>query len=42
MKVRLLGIFVLINIIMIPLAYAEEGPTVEFFLRREPLRPFAR
>jgi uncharacterized protein YfaS (alpha-2-macroglobulin family) len=31
MKLRLLGIFVLINIIMIPLVCAEEGPQVEFF-----------
>ncbi len=31
MKLRLLGIFVLINIIMIPLVYAEEEPQVEFF-----------
>ncbi len=31
MKLRLLGIFVLINVLFIPLAYAEEGPRVEFF-----------
>ena len=31
MKLRLLGIFLLINILIMPLAYAEEGPTVEFF-----------
>jgi uncharacterized protein YfaS (alpha-2-macroglobulin family) len=31
MKLRLLGIFVLINIIMIPLVYAADEPQVEFF-----------
>jgi hypothetical protein len=31
MKLRLFGIFVLINILTIPLVYAEEGPQVEFF-----------
>src|SRR5512139_1553690 len=31
MKLRLLGMFLLVNIIIIPLVYAEEGPQVEFF-----------
>ena len=31
MKLRLLGIFLLINVLIIPLVYAEEGPYVEFF-----------
>ncbi len=31
MKLRLLGIFVLINILMIPLVYAGDEPQVEFF-----------
>jgi uncharacterized protein YfaS (alpha-2-macroglobulin family) len=31
MKLRLLGIFVLISILIIPLVYAQEGPQVEFF-----------
>ena len=31
MKLKLLGMFVLINILMIPLVYAEEGPYVEVF-----------
>ena len=31
MKLRLLGIFLLINILIIPLVYAEEGPYVEVF-----------
>ena len=31
MKLRLLGIFLLINVLIIPLVYAEDGPSVEFF-----------
>ena len=31
MKLKLLGVFVLINILMIPLVYAEDAPQVEFF-----------
>ncbi|MGO8991549.1 MAG: alpha-2-macroglobulin family protein [bacterium] len=31
MKLRLFGIFALINILLIPLVYAEEGPQIEFF-----------
>ena len=31
MKLRLLGIFLLVNILIIPLVHAEDGPQVEFF-----------
>jgi alpha-2-macroglobulin len=31
MKLKLLGIFLLINVLVIPLVYAEDGPSVEFF-----------
>jgi hypothetical protein len=40
MKLRLLGIFLLINVLIIPLVYAEEEPQVEFFSPQGTVKSF--